>query len=166
MERIWFFMKKTTKILSIFMAALMVFTCIPMTVFAQDRDTSSLDAYLDNENLAVVAETLLTDLGERSEDIVPTVLNLIFQLVPDLKSFAEAGGKSVFNMTSEELAGYLIKYINKVLEEVDLNSKLVVGGIDISSIVNKAIIAVFNIIFFFIFLLLYIIFCMNYIIYS
>ena len=42
-ERTWFYMKKTTKILSVFMALLMVVTCIPMTAFAQDRDTSSLD---------------------------------------------------------------------------------------------------------------------------
>ena len=42
-----FFMKKFTKILSVFMALLMVATCIPMTAFAQGRDTSSLDAYID-----------------------------------------------------------------------------------------------------------------------
>ena len=38
------------------MALLMVVTCIPMTAFAQGRDTSSLDAYIDKDNLAVVVD--------------------------------------------------------------------------------------------------------------
>ncbi|MCD7775700.1 MAG: hypothetical protein LUH40_08980, partial [Clostridiales bacterium] len=115
-------MKKSTKILSVFMSLLLVFSCIPMTAMATDRDTSSLDAYLSNENLAAVAETLLTDLGDRKETLVPTVLNLVFQLVPDLKTQAESDGLDVFNASAEDLASSLVTYLDKVLEDANLNS--------------------------------------------
>ncbi len=117
-------MKKTTKILSVFMALLMVVTCIPMTAFAKERNTSSLEAYLSNENLAVVVDDLLTDLGDRKEEIVPTVLNLCFQLIEDLKKQAEAEGTDVMDASAEELADALIVYLDKTLAEADLNSSI------------------------------------------
>ncbi|MCD7827189.1 MAG: dockerin type I repeat-containing protein [Clostridiales bacterium] len=134
-------MKKSTKILSVFMSLLLVFSCIPMTAMATDRDTSSLDAYLSNENLAAVAETLLTDLGDRKETVVPTVLNLVFQLVPDLKTQAESDGLDVFNASAEDLASSLVAYLDNMLEELDLNSSIgsystLIGliGIDVSDL--------------------------------
>ncbi len=117
-------MKKSTKILSVFMALLLVFSCIPLTAMADDRDTSSLDAYLSNENLAVVAETLLTDLGDRSEELVPTILNLVFQLVDDLKEQAEADGLDVLTASTEELATSLVNYLDDVLADAGLDDAI------------------------------------------
>ena len=95
-------MKKFTKILSVFMAILMVFSCVPMTAFAAERDTSSLDAYLNADNLAVVVEDLLTDLGDRKEELVPTVLNLCFQLIKELNDLAKANGVDVAKASTKE----------------------------------------------------------------
>lgn len=117
-------MKKTTKILSVFMALLMVVTCIPMTAFAQDRDTSSLDAYIDKDNLAIVVEDLLTALGDRKEEVVPSVLAICFQLIDALKEQAAADGVDVMNADTEELADSLVNYLNVVLAEADLNSEI------------------------------------------
>lgn len=132
-------MKKTTKILSVFMAILMVFSCIPMSAIAAERDTSSLDDYLDNKNLAVIVETLLTDLDTRKEDIVPTVLKFVFML-DQLKKMADEKGVDVDTATTEQLSSTLIAYLNKVLEKEDLNGEIgayksiismVINGVDI-----------------------------------
>ncbi len=113
-------MKKITKILSVFMALLMVVTCIPMTAFAQGRDTSSLDAYLDKDNLAIVVDDLLTALGDRKEEIVPSVLNICFQLIDALKEQAVADGIDVATADTEALAKSLLNYLDIVLEEANL----------------------------------------------
>ncbi len=116
-------MKKSTKILSVFLALVMVFSCVPMTAFAADRDTSSLDAYLDNDNLAVLVETLLTDLDARSEVLIPTVLKLVFML-DQLKDKAEEANVDVATATTEDLADVLIAYVDEVLEEAELDKDI------------------------------------------
>ncbi|MBQ8210321.1 MAG: dockerin type I repeat-containing protein [Clostridia bacterium] len=132
-------MKKTTKILSVLLALVMVFSCVPMTAFAAERDTSSLDAYLDSDNLAVVVETLLTDLGDRKEELVPTVLNFVFML-DQLKDKAAEEGVDVATADTEALADVLIAYADEFLAETDLNNEIkdfsgligsVLGGTDI-----------------------------------
>lgn len=132
-------MKKTTKILSVFMAVLMVFSCIPMSAIAAERDTSSLDGYLDNNNLAVIVETLLKDLDTRKEDIVPTVLKFVFML-DQLKNMADEKGVDVDTADTEQLASVLIAYLDKVLEKENLNGEIgsykslisaVLGGVKI-----------------------------------
>ncbi len=132
-------MKKTTKILSVFMALIMVITCIPMTAFAKGRDTSSLDAYLSNANLAVLVEDLLTALDDRKEEFAPSVLNICFQLIDALKEQAAEDGVDVADASSEELADSLLTYLDEVLADADLNSQLVldIGGgqtLDIKSL--------------------------------
>lgn len=116
-------MKKTTKILSVLLALVMVFSCVPMTAFAAPRDTSSLDAYLDSDNLAAVVETLLTDLGDRKEEVVPTVLKFVF-LLDQLKAQAEKENVDVATADAEALAGVLISYANEFLAETDLNGEI------------------------------------------
>lgn len=117
-------MKKTTKILSVFLAVIMVFSCIPMTAFAAKRDTSSLDAYLSNENLGNVVDSLLTDLGNRKEKLVPTALNICFQLIDALKKQAAADGVDVMKADTKTLADELIKYANAALAEANLNAEI------------------------------------------
>lgn len=117
-------MKKITKILSVFMAIVMVFTCVPMTAFAAERDTSSLDAYLSSDNLAVVVDDLLTLIGERKESIVPTLLNLGFAFVEELNKFATDNGVNVSKASTEDLAKQLIAIINRKLKEQDINSQI------------------------------------------
>ncbi len=117
-------MKMTTKILSVFMALLMIVTCIPMTAFAKERDTSSLEAYLSNENLAVVVEDLLTDLGARKKEFAPSVLKICFQLIDALKEQAAADGVDVMTADEKELADSLLAYLDVVLAEADLNSAI------------------------------------------
>ena len=117
-------MKKTTKILSVFMALLLVVSCIPMTVFAKTRDTSSLDAYLDNANLANVVETLLTDLGARKDKLVPTALNICCQVIDALKKQAAESKVDVATADTEALAKVVLDYADKALADADLNSEL------------------------------------------
>ncbi|MBO5934108.1 MAG: hypothetical protein J6Q94_01330 [Clostridia bacterium] len=115
-------MKKFTKILSVFMAMLMVVTCIPMTSYA--RDTQSLDAYLSTDNLSEVVEDLLTSLKDRKEEIIPSVLSICFEAIIALRETAEENGVDVATASTKELADLLIVYVDEVLEEADLNSQL------------------------------------------
>ena len=137
-------MKKTTKILSVLLALVMVFSCVPMTAFAVERDTSSLDAYLDSNNLGAIVETLLTDLGDRKEELVPTVLTFVFML-DELKNKAAELNVDVATADTNALADVLVTYANDFLADADLNSELgsyssligmVLGGttIDLNSI--------------------------------
>ena len=103
-------MKKFTKILSVFMAIVMVATCIPMTVFAEGRKTDSLSDYLSNENLAIVVEDLLTALDDRKDEIVPTALSVCFGLIDALKAQADEDGIDVADAETEELADSLNEY--------------------------------------------------------
>ena len=121
-------MKKFTKILSVFMAMLMVVTCIPMTSYA--RDTQSLDAYLSTDNLGDVVEDLLTSLKDRKEEVIPTVLSICFEAIIALRETAEENGVDVADASTKELADLLIVYVDEMLEEADLNSQLVIdlGG--------------------------------------
>ena len=112
-------MKKSTKILSVFMAIVMVITCVPMTVFAKERKTDSLKDYLSNANLAVVVEDLLTALDDRKDEIVPTALNICFQLIDALKAQADEDGIDVTDAETEELADSLLTYLDAVLEEAE-----------------------------------------------
>ena len=116
-------MKKTTKILSVILALVMVFSSVPMTAFAAERDTSSLDAYLDSNNLGAIVETLLTDLGDRKEELVPTVLNFVFML-DQLKDKAAEMNVDVATADSEALAGVLVAYADEFLAETDLDSEI------------------------------------------
>ncbi len=115
-------MKKFTKILSVFMAMLMVFTCIPMTTSA--RDTESLDAYLATDNLGAVVEDLLTALKDRKEEVVPTVLSICFDLIDALRETAEENDVDVAEASTKELADLLLVYVDEMLAEADLNSQL------------------------------------------
>lgn len=115
-------MKKFTKILSVFMAMLMVVSCIPMTSYA--RDTDSLDAYLSTDNLGEVVEDLLTSLKDRKEEVIPTVLSICFEAIIALRETAEENGVDVADASTKELADLLIVYVDEVLEEADLNSQL------------------------------------------
>ena len=117
-------MKKFTKILSVFMALLMVVSCIPMTAFAEERDPSSLDKYLSANNLAVVVEDLLTALGDRKEEITPTVLSICFEAIDALRNAAAENNVDVANASTTDLANVLIKYVDKALAEANLDEAL------------------------------------------
>ncbi len=117
-------MKKSIKILSVFMALLLVVTSMPMTAFAAERDTSSLNAYLDKDNLAVVVDDLLTAVGDRKEEIIPTVLSICFQTIDALKRQAETDKIDPFTASTEELADSLINYLDEVLEDANLNDMI------------------------------------------
>lgn len=117
-------MKTFTKVLSVFMALLMVVACIPMTAFAAERDTSSLDRYLNPDNLAVVVEDLLTALGDRKEEITPTVLSICFELIDALKEAAAENNVDVATAKTEDLADVLVAYLNEVLAEANLDEAL------------------------------------------
>ena len=110
-------MKMSKKILSVVLSVVLVLGTVAFA-FAADRDVSSIENYLSNNNLGVVAETLLTDLNDRKEEITPTALALVFQFVNDLKE----SYPDYKDAETEDLAKALIAYLDKVLADANLNS--------------------------------------------
>jgi len=107
-------MKTTKKIISVFIAVLMVFTMIPLTAFA---DNQTAEDFISNENLAVLAEDLLKSLAARGDQDIGTVLKLVFQFVKEDSLQQEIGNKDVTALSDKELADILVSWINKILAE-------------------------------------------------
>ncbi len=102
----------------------MVFVSVPMTTFAADRDTSSLEAYLSAGNLANAAETILTDLGERKTQVVPTILTICCQAIKELKEQAKANGVDLTKPDADAFAKVVLDYLDKLLAEEDINGSM------------------------------------------
>lgn len=108
-------MKTTKKILSILIAAVIVFTMIPLTAFA---DNQTAEDFISNENLAVLAEDLLKSLAARGDQDIGTVLKLVFQFVKEDSLQQEIGNKDVTALSDKELADILVSWLNKQLPEL------------------------------------------------
>lgn len=107
-------MKTTKKILSIFVAAVMVFTMIPLTAFAEDR---TAEQFISNDNLVVLADRLIKDLNSRKDQDIGTVLRLVFMFVDDASLKDAVGNTDLYSATDEQLADILVKWLNANLPE-------------------------------------------------
>lgn len=102
-------MKTTKKILSIFVAAVMVLTMIPLTAFAEDR---TAEQFISNDNLVVLADRLIKDIDSRKDQDIGTILRLVFMFVKD-DSLKDAVGKTnLYSASDEQLADILVSWLN------------------------------------------------------
>lgn len=102
-------MKTTKKILSIFVAAVMVLTMIPLTAFAEDR---TAEQFISNDNLVVLADRLIKDLNSRKDQDIGTVLRMVFMFVKDDSLKDAVGNTDLYSATDEQLADILVKWLN------------------------------------------------------
>lgn len=102
-------MKTTKKILSIFVAAVMVLTMIPLTAFAEDR---TAEQFIANDNLVVLADRLIKDLNSRKDQDIGTILKLVFMFVKDESLKSAVGDTDLYSATDEQLADILVKWLN------------------------------------------------------
>lgn len=107
-------MKTTKKILSIFVAAVMVFTMIPLTAFAEDR---TAEQFISNDNLVVLADRLIKDIDSRKDQDIGTILRLVFMFVDDASLKDAVGETNLYSASDEQLADILVNWLNANLPE-------------------------------------------------
>ncbi len=129
------YMKKSKKLLSILLAVVMVFSIVAVPVSAAvPSNVQTLDALIQPENLSGLVEWLLTSLNNRKEKYADSVLNFVCAFVEDIKAEVPEG-KDVFNdnIATSTKATYVMNYLDKMIQEQNLNEKL---GEDIQKILD------------------------------
>lgn len=110
-------MKTSKKIISVILAVIMVIGTAS-TAFAGAIDTTkSVDKLIEQENIANVAEYLLKSINNRKDDITGTVLRLAFLFLKNEDLNAFIAGRDVTELSDEQNAEILVKWLNKVLQD-------------------------------------------------
>lgn len=110
-------MKTSKKIISVILAVIMVIGTAS-TAFAGAIDTTkSVDKLIEQENIANVAEYLLKSINKRKDDITGTVLRLAFLFLKNEDLNAFIAGRDVTQLSDEQNAEILVKWLNKVLQD-------------------------------------------------
>ena len=110
-------MKTSKKIISVILAVIMVIGTAS-TAFAGAIDTTkSVDKLIEQENIANVAEYLLKSIINRKDDITGTVLRLAFLFLKNEDLNAFIAGRDVTQLSDEQNAEILVKWLNKVLQD-------------------------------------------------
>ncbi len=128
-------MKMSKKILSILLAVVMVFSVVAVPVSAAvPSNVQTLDALIQPANLAQLVDWLLTSLNDRKTYYADTVLSFVCAFVDEVKAEVPEG-KDVFNdnIATSTKATYVMNYLDKMIQEQNLNEKL---GEDIQKILD------------------------------
>lgn len=110
-------MKKTTKLLSVILALVMMFSTVSVAFAGtlNPNNKTTVEDFIKNDNLAAIVETLLSDLNSSKANITQPVLRICFLLVDQLKE--AAGSTDVFNASEGQLAKILLDWLNANLPE-------------------------------------------------
>ncbi|MBR2413338.1 MAG: bacterial Ig-like domain-containing protein [Clostridia bacterium] len=128
-------MKKSKKLLSILLAVVMVFSVVAVPVSAAvPSNVQTLESLIQPSNLAGLVDWLLTSLNNRKEKYADSVLNFVCTFVEDIKAEVPEG-TNVFNdnIATSTKATYVMNYLDKMIQEQNLNEKL---GEDIQKILD------------------------------
>ena len=128
-------MKKSTKLISLILAVVMVFSASSFSALAAIPTAAqgSIETLIQNNNLAELVGWLITNLNDAKGNITGTVLRLVYEFAGD-KIGGE--GKDTFHMSDEQLAKTLLDWLDANLPEwtSDLTSQDWWGTV--TSIVN------------------------------
>lgn len=108
-------MKKTNKIIALILAMVLAFSSVPLIASASaiKDDVKTVEKLIQPDDLGNLVEWLLKNLNNRKEEIVGTVLRLVYMFVDDI----DTGSLDIMKAKDEELAKVLIDYLNKNLPE-------------------------------------------------
>ena len=110
-------MKKSTKLISLILAVVMVFSASCVSVAAAAIPTAaqgSIETLNQNKNLAELVGWLITNLNGAKTNITGTVLKLVYNFAGDNIG---GEGKDTFNMSDEQLAKTLLDWLDANLPE-------------------------------------------------
>ena len=107
-------MKKTNKIIAVILAMVLAFSSVPLmaSAAAVKDDVDTVEKLIQGENLGSLVEWLLKNINNRKEEILGTVLTLVFMLVEDEALQAKVGTTDLLNADDEALAKILVNWLN------------------------------------------------------
>lgn len=109
-------MKKSTKILSVLLALIMMFSMAMPSFAAVKSDTTTVAGLVSTESICTLVNWLLTNLNARKDKFVPTVLTFVDRYVDDIAAYIP-NEKTVDTMSDEEKAKCVIDYCDALLAE-------------------------------------------------
>lgn len=140
-------MKKTNKVISVMLAMLLALSALPVfaSASAVKDDVKTVEQLIQPDSLGHTVEWLLQNVNNRKEEIIGTVLRLVFMFVEDEALQAKVGSTELMKATDEELAKILVKWLNEDILpglqddlEADDTVKTILNivSLDISSVDN------------------------------
>ena len=110
-------MKKSKKIISIILAAVMALSVIPFTAMASaiPSNVNTVEKLISNGNIATVAEYLIKNINNKKADVTGTVLRLCFLFMDDEALTKQIAGRDVTTLSAEENATILVNYLDSQL---------------------------------------------------
>lgn len=107
-------MKKTNKIIAVILAMVLAFSSVPLMASAAaiKDDVDTVEKLIQGESLGNLVEWLLKNINNRKEEILGSVLSLVFLLVEDEALQAKVGETDVTKADDEALAKILVDWLN------------------------------------------------------
>ncbi|MCH5199177.1 MAG: hypothetical protein J1E34_09770, partial [Oscillospiraceae bacterium] len=106
-------MKKSTKLLSVLLALVMVISVIPISASARaiPASTTTVETLISNNSLANLVEYLIKNINNRKDDITGTVLRAVFLAAGD--TFNIPKETDVTALSDEQCATLLLDWLDK-----------------------------------------------------
>ncbi len=138
-------MKKTNKIIALILAMVLAFSSVPLMASAAaiKDDVNTVEKLIQGENLGNLVEWLLKNLNNRKEEVLGSVLSLVFMFVEDEALQAKVGETDVLAADDEALAKILVDWLNAdilpglqedLASDDTVKSILKIVSIDVSSV--------------------------------
>lgn len=107
-------MKKTNKIIALVLAMILAFSSLPLMASASaiKDDVKTVEDLIQGKNLGNLVEWLLKNINNRKEEILGTVLRLVFMLVEDEALQAKVGTTDLMAADDEALSKILVNWLN------------------------------------------------------
>ena len=138
-------MKKTNKIIAVILAMVLAFSSVPLMASAAaiKDDVDTVEKLIQGESLGNLVEWLLKNINNRKEEILGSVLSLVFTFVEDEALQAKIGETDVLAADDEALAKILVDWLNAdilpglqedLASDDTVKSILKIVNIDVSSV--------------------------------
>ncbi len=124
-------MKKSTKIISLILSVVMVFSVLPVFASANaiNKDVTTIEKFISNENLANVADYLVRNINRTKDDITGTILKIVLLAMGDNESLKPfIGTQDVTTISDEARAKIVVDWLNSILKDKteDINNNQVI----------------------------------------
>lgn len=140
-------MKKTNKIIALILAMVLAFSSVPLMASAAaiDDKVDTVEKLIQGESLGNLVEWLLKNINNRKEEILGSVLSLVFMFVEDEALQAKVGDTDLLAADDEALSKILVDWLNAdilpglqndLASDDTVKAILKIVSIDISSVDN------------------------------
>ncbi len=107
-------MKKTTKIISMILALVMMLSVVPMTASAKaiPDSVNTVEKLIQLDNLTNLLEYLVKKINANKDDLIPTALRIVYLAMNNEKINGYIGTKEVSKLTGPEASKVLVTWLD------------------------------------------------------